>query len=288
MKYAHQTWRFLLHFLARIRQDRVMEWAAQFSFYLMLALFPFLALLTSLASQTRLMEDNFLEQLSGVLPPQAYEVVINAVNDITASQKPGVLTLSVFVALWAASNGVFQLSKGLNMAHKVKEKRKTWAVRGLSLLFIFMIIGLIFMQILLILFGNFILSKLALLFPTATLFLTIGRVIRVLAPIMMVFLTLSLMYFFIPSHRVPFRSVMPGALFTTVVWMASSWLFSIYVARFADYSRFYGSLGGVIVLMIWIFISSITLLMGSEVNDLLEGARKRKDVKKMEGERPHE
>mgnify|MGYP004706750339 CR=1 FL=1 len=94
-----------------------------------------------------------------------------------------------------------------------------------------------------------------------------------------VFFTLSLMYRLIPAHRLRLRQVMPGALFSTVSWLGTSWLFSLYVSRFANYSRFYGSLGGVIILMIWIYLSSITLLMGSEVNALLERIAKAEETK---------
>jgi len=265
-----KSYRFLLRLLRRIAQDRVYEWAAQFSFYLMLALFPFLALLTNLASRTRLVGDQVMAQLSNVLPYEAYELVSNTVRDITETEKPQLLSISMVVALWAASSGVFALSKGLNMAHRVNETRKPWMVRGLCVLFTLSIVASIMTEILMIVFGDFILDRMTLLFHVAVPFITLGRIIRIVVPVGVVFLTLALLFLLIPNRRTRFRNVIPGALFSTFIWMGSSWLFSIYVSRFANYSRFYGSLGGVIILMIWIFISSITLLMGSEVNALLE------------------
>ncbi len=274
MRMAGKAWRVLSGVIRRIGQDRVLEWGAQFSFYLMLALFPFLALLTNLAAQTRLFGIDLLDQLADVLPAAAFEVVIGVVRDITATQKPGVLTASMAVALWASSTGVFALSKGLNMAHRAKETRKPWVVRGWCLLFILLIVVSIFTEILMILFGEFILDKMATLFHVSVPFLTISRILRVVLPIAVVFFTLALMYRLIPAHRLRFRHVLPGALFSTISWLGTSWLFSLYVSRFANYSRFYGSLGGVIILMIWIYLSSITLLLGSEVNALLERIRK--------------
>ena len=279
MRLAGKAWRVIEGVIRRIGQDRVLEWAAQFSFYLMLALFPFLALLTNLAAQTRLFGVDLLAQLADILPAAAFEVVIGVVRDITATQKPGVLSASMVVALWASSTGVFALSKGLNMAHRAKETRKPWVVRGWCLLFILLIVVSIFTEILMILFGDFILEKMATLFHVSTPFLTVSRILRVVLPIAVVFFTLSLMYRLIPAHRMRFHQVMPGALFSTVSWLGTSWLFSLYVSRFANYSRFYGSLGGVIILMIWIYLSSITLLLGSEVNALLERVRKNQNDK---------
>jgi len=138
----------------------------------------------------------------------------------------------------------------------------------------------IFTEIILVVFGDFILDKMSMLFHVSAPFITIGRVIRIIVPAGVVFITLALMYYVIPSHRLSFNSVLPGALFSTVFWMGSSWLFSIYVARFGRYSVYYGSLGGVIILMIWIFISSITLLMGSEVNALVEHTKKMENLQK--------
>jgi membrane protein len=269
MHLVSQTYRFITRFIRRTGQDRVLEWAAQFSFYLMLAFFPFLVLLTNLASQTQLVGVKVLTQLANVLPLEAYELVLDTVTDITISQKPGILSISMVVALWAASSGVFALSKGLNMANKVVETRKPWMVRGLCILFTLLIVVSFFTEILMIVFGDFILDKISSLFRVAAPFLLLGRLIRIIVPIGVVFITLAMMFILIPSRRVRFRLVLPGALFSTFFWMGTSWLFSLYVDRFGRYSRIYGGLGGVIILMIWIFISSITLLMGNEVNNLL-------------------
>lgn len=269
MHLVSRTYRFILRFFNRIQQDRVSEWAAQFSFYLMLAFFPFLVMLTNLASQTQLVGVKVLAQLENVLPLEAYDLVVGTVRDITMTQKPGVLSATMVIALWAASSGVFALSKGLNMANKVVETRNPWVVRGLSILFTLLIVVSFFTEILMIVFGDFILDQMATLFHVSTPFLALGRIIRIVVPIGVVFITLALMFFLIPSRRVHFRQVLPGALFSTIFWMGTSWLFSLYVSMFGKYSRFYGGLGGVIILMIWIFISSITLLMGNEVNALL-------------------
>jgi membrane protein len=270
MRFAKKMYHMIYQFLLHLHRDRVTEWAAQFSFYIMLAIFPFLVLLTNLASQTTQYGENILMQLSLVLPAEAYEIVSNTIHDITVSQKPSVLSASMIVALWAASSGIFALSKGLNMACKAEETRKPWTVRGLCVVFTLLIILSFFTEILLIVFGDFILDKISAIFQVPIPFIILGRVIRIIVPLGIVFITLALMYYLIPSRRRPFRSVLPGALFSTFTWMGSSWLFSLYVQYFGKYSRFYGSLGGVIILMIWIYISSITLLMGSELNALLE------------------
>ncbi len=273
MRYAKRVWHAVLRLSVRLAQDRVAEWAAQFSFYLMLALFPLLALVTTLASRIALIKLDVMPQLADILPGAAFEVVQGAMRDITVSQRPGVLPVTMIIALWAASSGVFALSKGLNMAHRMQETRKPWVVRGLCLLFTVLIVVSIFTEILMIVFGDYILERGATLLRISVPLLTLGRVLRIIVPVGVVFLTLGLMYWLIPAHRMRFRHVLPGALFATFSWMGTSWLFSIYVARFANYSRFYGSLGGVIILMIWIFLSSLTLLMGSEVNALLEHLR---------------
>ncbi len=253
----------------RYKGDDVSSLGAEFAYYLILAFFPFLIFLANLATYTDLVGERALLQLSGILPEEAYKVVSSTMSEILNGNRPNILSISMIAALWAASNGFMAITRGLNKAYDVEETRKFWVLRALSVVFTLMIVFSIILAIIMLVFGEFILDKLSSLLQLPTSTVVAGHLLRFLVPMGTIFIVFSLLYYFIPNRKLAFLEVLPGALFSTLFWVASSLLFSFYVSNFGNYSKTYGSLGGVIILLLWLYLTSLVLLVGSEVNATL-------------------
>ena len=262
MKFYH----FIKELYQRFRDDEISSLGAVFTFYLILAFFPFLIILANLATYTDLVGDKALLQLAAVLPTQAYQLVYNTVHEIMSANRSNVLSVSTVACLWAASNGFMAIARGLNKAYDVKETRKFWLLRILAIVYTLLLIASNLLGIIMVVFGEIILESIAIPMRLSVLTVLLSNVIRITLPMLVCFLVFALMNLYIPNRRLTFKQVMPGALISTFLWMAGSLVFSYYVSNFANYTRTYGSLGGVIILILWIYLTSFVLLIGSEVN----------------------
>ena len=257
---------FIKELYQRFRDDEISSLGAVFTFYLILAFFPFLIILANLATYTDLVGDKALLQLAAVLPTQAYQLVYNTVHEIMSANRSNVLSVSTVACLWAASNGFMAIARGLNKAYDVKETRKFWLLRILAIVYTLLLIASNLLGIIMVVFGELILESIAIPMRLSVLTVLLSNVIRITLPMLVCFLVFALMNLYIPNRRLTFKQVMPGALISTFLWMAGSLLFSYYVSNFANYTRTYGSLGGVFILILWIYLTSFVLLIGSEVN----------------------
>jgi membrane protein len=172
----------------------------------------------------------------------------------------------MLATIWAASNGVNAIIKGLNKAYDEEETRPFWIVRGISVISTLVLAVVILISMLTLVFGRIIGEYLFewLNYPVA--FPRIWSVLKLAIPLVAIFGVFMLMYQVTPNRRLTWRDVLPGSVFTTVGWIVSSLLFSFYVNHFGNYAKTYGSLGGIIVLLIWLYWSSIIVLLGGEIN----------------------
>ena len=266
-------------------QDRVMSEAAGVTYYALLALFPAIAALVSiygLFADPGTIESN-LNALSGVLPGGALEVVGDQVKRI-ASKGGGTLgfgfVLGLVISLWTANAGMKALFDALNIVYDEREKRSFVVLNVQSIAFTLGGIAFILLALGGIVALPVVLDFVGLSRGTEWL-LALGRWPVLLAAVV---LGLALIYRYGPSReRAQWKWVTPGSLVAAVLWIAASMLFSWYVSSFGNYNETYGSLGAVIGFMTWIWLSSIVILMGAEINaemehqtamDTTDGARK--------------
>jgi membrane protein len=260
---------FLIALKRAWEEDNVGDVARALTFSGVLAIFPFLLFVVALAS---LILD---PALATAITDQLYEVAPAAVADILGSRlqalsrgaPPGLLTLSGAGAVWAASGGVAALMRALNTAYNARESRPWWKVRAIALL------TTVAGAILSIVAALVVVATPALADalgggPVAELFVWLR--LPVAAGLMI--LVLALLYHLLPDVRLPFRLITPGSVVAVVIWLAASVGFSIYVANFGSYEITYGALGGVIVLLVWMWISAQAILLGAEINAVLWSA----------------
>ncbi|THF83768.1 YihY/virulence factor BrkB family protein [Cohnella fermenti] len=252
--------------IAQFNETDVLSLGAQLSYYLILAFFPFLIFLISLIGYFHLSSDTLMDILTRLLPNATGSSVRDVVGEVTANQSGALLSVGLLGSIWSASGAVNAMIKGLNKAYGEQEQRALWKMRGISLLATLVLAAIIIMVMALLVFGQTIQEELFTRLGVPDHWSRVWSVLQVVAPVVVLFCVFLLLYRMLPDRRLTWPEVMPGSIFASVGWIASSLLFSFYVNNFGNYSRTYGSLGGVIVLLIWLYLSSIILLVGGIVN----------------------
>ena len=260
--------------LSRINEDDVFGRAAQLSYYFLLALFPLLLVLINLLgyfAQRTDFRTKLLTYLAAIMPSSAVALVHTTLDEITDASGTGKLSLGLLAALWAASNGMGAISQTLNTAYDVKETRSWWKVRLISVALTIALATLIVSALAIVLYGGTIGDTLASAYGLSDAFNTMWTILQWPIALGFVLFTFNLIYNVapnVPAHRR--RWLSPGAFVAVALWLAISFLFRIYLHFFNSYSVTYGSLGALIILMLWFYLTGVAILIGGEVNSELD------------------
>lgn len=273
--FLKKAYGFIRRLVRRIRNDDVPALGAEFAYHLLLSLFPFLLFLATLATYTPISTDGALRDLAAVAPSAAIEVVEKTLWEISGANRSNILSLSMLVTIYLASNGFAAVARGLNKAYDVQETRGFFRVRALSLLFVPLIALGIIIEAVAVVFGNRLVCGISETLCWSAAGITLVHALRLILPFATMVLIFSLLYAVIPNRRLTFLQALPGAIFTSAAWALASLGFSFYVDRFADYARLYGSLGGVVILLVWLYLSSVVILIGCEINAALYFEKRR-------------
>ena len=260
---------------SEIQQDDVLGRAAQLSYYFLLALFPLLIFLTSiigivLGTGSGLRHTLF-SYLAEVMPPSAFKLIESTMLEISKTSTGGKLSFGLLAALWAASNGMGAITEALNTAYDVKESRPWWKNRLQAIALTASLSFLIISALLLVLYGGKIVETLAANFDFGSAFVMTWKIAQ--WPIVLAFMLLAfaLIYYFAPDLREQkWTWITPGAVLGVVLWLLASFGFRTYLHFFDSYSATYGSLGAVIILMLWLYLTGVAVLVGGELNAELE------------------
>jgi membrane protein len=183
---------------------------------------------------------------------------------LAAGNNVGLLTVGGIGAIWAASGGIVSLMGALNTVYGVEEKRPFWKVRGIALLTTLATAVISIVSAVVAVATPPLAAKLGGPFPTLVTWLRLP-----LAGVLMMFLW-ALLYFALPDVKQNFKFITPGSVVGVVIWLLASWGFSVYVANFGSYDANYGAIGGVIVMLMWMWISAQVILLGAEINSIIE------------------
>lgn len=255
----------------RINDDEVFGRAAQLSYYFLLALFPLLLVLINLlgylAQEGTGLRNQLIAYLAAVMPANAVTLVHTTLDEISDSSGSGKLSLGLLAALWAASNGMGAVSQTLNTAYDVRETRSWWKVRLISVLLTVALAVLIISALAIVLYGGSIGDAVTGRYGFSTVFTRVWGVLQWPIALAFVLATFNLIYNFAPNITSRQRRwFSPGAVVGVVLWLAVSFAFRIYLRYFDSYSLTYGSLGALIVLMLWFYFTGVAILIGGEVN----------------------
>ncbi len=272
------SWKGVLKRTIReFKEDDLTDWAAALTYYGVLSLFPGLLLLVSIlglagSSATQPLIDN----LGSVAPGPAKEIATNAIEGLQSSQGAAgfAAIVAIAAALWSASNYVGAFMRASNAIYEVQEGRPFWKVRPLQLgVTLVMVLLLALCAVAVVISGPLAetVGDVVGLGSTAVMVWNIAKW-PVIALVFM--LMLALLFYAAPNVKHPrFRWITPGAIAAVVLWLVASALFAFYVANFGSYNKTYGTLGGVIVFLTWLWISNIAVLLGAELNAETERGR---------------
>lgn len=264
------TWmQFAQNLYCRFQDDEVPAMGAMLTYYLILAIFPFLIFLISLVGFLSMDMDSVIYSLTSYLPQSTAETVNNFVAQVQEDKSRTLLSIGMIATIWSASSGIMALIKSLNKAYDEEESRPFWQVRGLSVLATLALAVVILLSVVMLVFGRLIGEKLFSLFPIPGVFEMLWSVLQFVLPLLIILAVFLLMYRVGPNVHLKFRDVLPGAVFSTVSWIVFSIGFSFYVNNFGNYTKTYGSIGGIIVFLTWIYLSSTIIVLGGEINATL-------------------
>jgi membrane protein len=266
---------FVRRLWTRINEHDIFGSAAQLSYYFLLALFPLLLFLMSLlgyfAEAGSELRNKLITYLATVMPSSAITLVHTTLDEITQDTGGGKLSLGILAALWAASNGMGAISDTLNDAYGVKEQRSWWKVRLVAIALTISVSILIVVALAIVLFGGQIGERVATHFGFSGIFTIVWKILQWPIALFFLLLTFDLIYSFAPDVRRRKRKWWTlGSVAAVVLWLLVSFGFRLYLHFFNSYSVTYGSLGALIVLMLWFYFTGLAILIGGEINSELE------------------
>ncbi|MBK5241024.1 YihY/virulence factor BrkB family protein [Clostridium sp.] len=267
----------LKELVRRAIDDDITALAAQVTYYLLLSFFPFLLLLLSMLGYSDLKSDDVLVYLSQIMPQSSFDLIYTTVIDVFDSKTVNLLSISLIGLVWSGSSGFRAIIKGLNKAYDEKETRAYWRTLLISISFMIGLALVIIAAVALVVFGQTLGGVFVDKFNVSSNFILNWDIIRYLVTLCGMVFIFAALYHFTPCRRLTWKEVMPGATFSTLGWLISSLGFAYYVNNFNNYSSVYGGIGAVIVLMLWLYITSIIILLGGEINALLAFEREGKE-----------
>ena len=248
-------------------------YASALAYRAIFSLFPFLLFLIAMLGVLDLQEFFawLREQVSLVLPPDALELV-NPVIDQMQHQESGLLSVGILVALWSASIGVRSLMNAMNKAYGIQEGRPAWKLMLLSVLYTIGLAVILLMMAGLMIVGPQVIEWLASQVGLKDIVVVLWTWLRWPVVVFLMMLVVAVLYYVTPDVEQEFRFITPGSVLAVIVWIAASMGFGLYVSNFGNYDATYGSIGAVIVLLLFFYISAAVLLFGAEMNAVIEHA----------------
>ncbi len=256
----------------RIVDNAVTDRGALLAYYFIFALFPFLFFLVTLAAYLPLKgsTEDLVSRLSQVMPPQAFSIVSGELTSLVNQPRPHLLTLGLLLTLWSSSRAVDALRGALNLAYDVKETRPFWKTQGMALLITISAGTLTLVALLLLAAGGNAGLWVANHLGAGKGWILLWGWLRWPITAVIIMLVAAMLYYLLPDVEQEWRFITPGSVVGTGLWLLGSWGFTLYVDHFGNYTRTYGSIGGVIVLLTWLYLSGLIFVLGGEINALVE------------------
>ena len=267
---GHRVWPLLKKTGQEILSDNILGLAAQTAYYFFFSLFPLLLFTTPLIGVFGDPESiiNWVTgQAERVLPPDALGLVLGVVNDVVFSPNaPGLISIGVLLAAWTGSNVFNNLIFALNRAYDVEESRPWWKSRLISLAAVVVSGMFLLIASTIMLAGPELIDFVVSLVPGLEGTRTIWMIVQYPVAFVLLVGVMWMIYYFLPNLRQSKRQVLVGAVVATVLWIGVTLGFRAYVSNFASYNKTYGTIGGVIILLTWMYLTMLVILAGGELN----------------------
>lgn len=254
-------------------EDNLLSRAAELGYYFLFALFPTLisaSAIFGIVARSTTLYVRLLDYLALVIPPSAMGLVMDTFNQTTKASSGGKITFGLVAALWSASVGFAAIQDTLNIVYKVKETRPYWKVKGAAILVTVLLSVVVMLTLTALLGGDIVAKYMAAHIPQHATAVTVSLVIRMagwLTAITLLILLFSIIYYYAPDvQKKVWHWLTPGAALAIFSWLVASIALRLYLHYFNSFSVTYGSLGGVIILLTWFYVTGLMLLLGAELN----------------------
>jgi membrane protein len=254
--------------------DNCLGMAAQLAYYFFFALFPALLVILAIASYFPIdtLIDDMFAMLGGIAPPEVMAIITDQIRKISEGEQGGLLTIGMLLALWSSSAAVTAIIDTLNAAYDIEEGRPWWHVRLLAIGLTVGVALFILVSFAMIILGPTAAQWIADTTRLGNVFLWTWSILQWPLVFMFVSAAFAIVYYYAPDAEQDWVWLTPGSIFATLLWLIASVGFKFYIASMGSYTETYGAIGGVMVLMLWFYISGLVLLVGAEMNAEIEHA----------------
>lgn len=256
-------------FFREIKQESLVNKASSLAYSFLLAIFPGTIFLFTLIPYIPIksFQDTLLNIIELILPSNAYTAFESTIEDIVKNQHGGLLSFGFLSAMFFATNGVHKLMRAFNKSSLIVESRSWLKRRWVALVLTIVISFSLFVAILIMTIGQYVISFIQFQFNTGGKFwIYLITISRWLIVVVLFFVTVSLLYRYGPAHRHRWKFLSPGSILATGLAVLTSMGFTYYINHFSAYNKLYGSLGTLIVIMLWLYLNSLIILIGFELN----------------------
>lgn len=264
MKTILRIYYILRDFNWQMTRKNISAFAASTSFFLFLSMIPLLMALCAILPFTRLTEVNLINAITRFTPDAMDGLVVSVVSDVYA-RTGGTITIFAIVTIWSASKAMLALIRGLNAVYDFEERRNYFVLRFIASIYTVIILIAMVLALFVMVFGNVIVDFLLADIPPLHIVVQFAMRFRFLFSWAVLTLIFALIYAYVPSSKLRFKSQIPGAAFSAVMWGAASYAFSVYVDNFNGFGT-YGGLTTVVILMLWFYLLMYILMIGAHIN----------------------
>jgi len=270
----------LFFFYKGVKQGAITTRASSLAFNFFLAFFPSIIVLFTLIPYIPIvdLQETLMELITTILPPHTNEIAFSTIYDIINNPRSGLLSIGFILTIFFATNGVNSLIEAFNSSYHINESRSIIQQRLLSLGITFLLSCILMITILLIIFSKTVVNYLIIaeiIENKSIEYILFGKWLVI---IIMLFVGISIIYHFGPTIKKKFKLFTPGSIISTCLIIVTSSFFNYYISNFAEYNKVYGSIGTLIIILLWMYINSIILLIGFELNASIFNAKKQKKL----------
>jgi membrane protein len=258
----------------KIVDDDCSEHAAAMAYYFLFALFPFFLFLTTLIGVLPIphLLDYLLNNAAHMVPGEVFSLIKDNIKALFMNKEHGLLSLGFLLALWSSSNAIVSIMDAMNKLYEVKEGRPFWKVRLVALFLVVVLSVLLLLAMVLLMFGTRIGDMVADMINFGTAFKVTWDLLLIPVILFLLIIAVAVVYYLTPDVKQNWKWISPGAVIAIPCWIVMSLLFSYYINNFGSYNKTYGSIGAVIVLLLWLYLSGFIVLFGAVLNSVIEHA----------------
>lgn len=266
-----KDWRsFVKDFMATLKQADVTIYSIVVTYYMLLSFFPLFIVIGNILPYLKIDEATIYPYIRELLPPDIYRLLKDTIEDLLTKSNGGLLSISAVGTFWAISKGINGIRISLDKAYDVS-KQKTQIIRRLLSFFMVFLLMLALLVLMFIMgFGQVILEHLLPILGLPDNILSTFQTLRWPVTISVLFVVMTCLYYFLPSAKIHFKTILFGAVFTTITWMIVTQAFSLYVIHFSGKISSYGIIGGFILFMFWLNIAASIIIIGGVINVTVE------------------